>query len=247
MTREGRRDHHRRRRDRSVDRVRALPSAGYKTLNIDKLPAAGLRADEQLVLDRARPLLLARRRGDGPRGLLLLAGLAALPRRSATSRAWRKYMHSGTVLLGSGTGHHEKVLKHYRDLGVEHELWDNDELRRRIPIYDTARVLAAQAPGRPALLGPVRAASSTARSTRPARATSTTRSWPRTTSSAPPRRTAASSCSAREVGRDPPRQRPRQRASRSTDGHRDRRAGRRQRRRPALVRDQPHGRRRGRR
>ena len=58
-----------------------LCKRGYKTLNIDKLPGRGLRADEQLVRDRARALLVARGRRDGLRGLLLLAGLGALPRR----------------------------------------------------------------------------------------------------------------------------------------------------------------------
>ena len=58
-------------------------------------------------------------------------------------------MQSGTVLLGSGTGHHEKVLHHYRDLGVEHELWDNDELRRRIPIYDTGAFWPPKRPDDP--------------------------------------------------------------------------------------------------
>ena len=81
-----------------------------------------------------------------------------------------RYMQSGTVLLGSGTGHHEKVLRHYRDLGVEHEQWDNAELRRRIPIYDTG---AFWPPKRPTTRtsGTSPAASSTARSSRPARAT----------------------------------------------------------------------------
>lgn len=29
------------------------------------------------------------------------------------------------------------MLAHYREPGVEFELWDNAELRRRMPIYDT--------------------------------------------------------------------------------------------------------------
>jgi sarcosine oxidase subunit beta len=47
-----------------------------------------------------------------------------------------RYMQSGTILLKSATGHHEKVLQHYRELGVEYEEWDNAELVRRMPIYD---------------------------------------------------------------------------------------------------------------
>jgi sarcosine oxidase, subunit beta len=48
-----------------------------------------------------------------------------------------KYMNCGTLLLESATGHHEKVLKHYRDVGVEYEEWTTDELRERMPIFDT--------------------------------------------------------------------------------------------------------------
>jgi sarcosine oxidase, subunit beta len=46
-------------------------------------------------------------------------------------------MQSGTILLKSATGHHEKVLEHYRTLGVEHEEWDRATLVERIPIYST--------------------------------------------------------------------------------------------------------------
>ena len=48
-----------------------------------------------------------------------------------------RYMNCGTVLLKSATGHDEKVLAHYRDLGVEHEEWDVKTLKERIPVYDT--------------------------------------------------------------------------------------------------------------
>ena len=73
-----------------------------------------------------------------------------------------------------------------------------------------------------------------------ARATSTTRSWPRTTCSAPPRRAAAVPVQGR-VGEI--RQADGRVQRRHADhGAPDRRPGRGQRRRTALVRDQPHGR-----
>ena len=152
-----------------------LCKRGYRTLNIDKLPAAGYGpTSNSCSIVRAH---YSSREGvamayegffywqDWPQyvGDDDESGLA-------------KYMQSGTVLLGSGTGHHEKVLRHYRDLGVEHELWDNAELRRRIPIYDTG---AFWPPKRPSMI----------------------RSWPRTTCSAPARRAAASSCSRRKSAR----------------------------------------------
>lgn len=114
-----------------------LSTRGYSTLNIDKLPAAGYGpTSNSCSIVRAH---YSSREGvamayegffywqDWERylGVRDEAGFA-------------RYMQSGTVLLGSATGHHEKVLAHYRELGVEFERWDNAELRRRLPIYDTS-------------------------------------------------------------------------------------------------------------
>lgn len=60
-----------------------------------------------------------------------------------------RHVRSGTILLKSATGHHEKVLGHYRDLGVEFEEWDNSELTRRIPIYDTRAYWPPKRPADP--------------------------------------------------------------------------------------------------
>ena len=107
-----------------------------------------------------------------------------------------RYMQCGTVLLKSATGHHEKVLTHYRDLGVEYEEWDNAKLREKVPVYSTRRLLAAQAPRRPALLG--RAAGRARRRDLHPRLGLRQRPAARhaTTSSARPRPRAASSSSA---------------------------------------------------
>ena len=51
-------------------------------------------------------------------------------------RGLAKYMDCGTVLFKSNTGHHEKVLEHYRELGVEFEDWDTAMLAERVPYYD---------------------------------------------------------------------------------------------------------------
>jgi len=113
-----------------------LGKRGYKTLNIDKLPASGYGpTSNSCAIVRAHysswdGVAMAYEGffywQDWERylGVVDDAGQA-------------KYMQSGTILLKSATGHHEKVLTHYRDLGVEFEEWTNDELRRRIPIYDT--------------------------------------------------------------------------------------------------------------
>jgi sarcosine oxidase subunit beta len=113
-----------------------LCKRGYRTLNIDKLPAAGYGpTGNSCSIVRAhyssRDGVAMAYEGfsywqdwDRYLGVEDEAGLA-------------RYMQSGTILLKSGTRHHFKVLEHYRELGVEFEEWDLDELRRRMPIYDT--------------------------------------------------------------------------------------------------------------
>ena len=113
-----------------------LGKRGYRTVNLDKLPAAGYGPT-------GNSCSIVRAHYSSPEGVAMAyegfhywqdwdrylgveddAGLA-------------RYMQSGTILLKSATGHHEKVLEHYRRLGVEFEEWDREELRRRMPIYDT--------------------------------------------------------------------------------------------------------------
>jgi len=49
-----------------------------------------------------------------------------------------RYINCGTVLLKSESGHHEKVLAHYQELGVEFEEWDPETLRARAPYFDVS-------------------------------------------------------------------------------------------------------------
>lgn len=114
-----------------------LSLLGYQTLNVDQLPAAGYGpTSNSCSIVRAhyssRDGVAMAYEGfsywqdwESYIGVTDESGLA-------------RYHQSGTILLKSGTGHHEKVLGHYRELGVEFEEWDNAELRRRVPIYDTA-------------------------------------------------------------------------------------------------------------
>ena len=68
---------------------------------------------------------------------------------STTISGPRSTCSRGTVLLKSATGHHDKVLHHYRDLGVEYEEWSTDELHRRLPIYDTRAFWPPKRPNDP--------------------------------------------------------------------------------------------------
>ena len=125
-----------------------LAKRGYHTLNIDKLPASGYGpTSNSCAIVRAH---YSSREGVAMayEGFFYWQDwenyLETLDESGAA-----KYMQSGTILLKSGTGHHEKVLAHYRDLGVEYEEWDNAELKRRIPIYDTSAFWPPRRPSDP--------------------------------------------------------------------------------------------------
>src|SRR5689334_6903035 len=113
-----------------------LCKRGYKTLNIDKLPASGYGpTSNSCAIVRAH--------------YSSLEGVAMAYEGFAYWQDWERYlgavddmgtaryMQCGTVLLKSATGHHEKVLTHYRDLGVEYEEWDNATLVEKVPVYST--------------------------------------------------------------------------------------------------------------
>ncbi len=113
-----------------------LCKRGYQTLNIDKLPAAGYGpTSSSCSIVRAHysswdGVAMAHEGfsywQDWPNYLEI----------DADGHEIAKYMQCGTVLLKSKTGHHEKVLEHFRSLGVAHEEWDTDTLKSRIPYYD---------------------------------------------------------------------------------------------------------------
>jgi sarcosine oxidase subunit beta len=113
-----------------------LSKRGYKTLNVDKLPAAGYGpTSNSCSIVRAHysswdGVAMAHEGfghwKDWPNYLEV-----------EDERGFAKYIDCGTVLLKSETGHHEKVIKHYRDLGVEFEDWDTETLAERVPYYDT--------------------------------------------------------------------------------------------------------------
>ena len=112
-----------------------LSKKGYRTLNVDRLPAAGYGpTSNSCAIVRAH---YSSREGvamayEGFSYWQNWENYLGVRDEAGTAR----YMNSGTILLKSGTDHHRKVLRHYRDLGVVHEEWDVAELKRRIPIFD---------------------------------------------------------------------------------------------------------------
>jgi sarcosine oxidase subunit beta len=112
-----------------------LAKRGYRTLNIDRLPAAGYGpTSSSCSIVRAHYSSW-----DGV--AMAYEGFAFWkdwPNFLGVEdeRGFATYVNCGTVLFKSQTGHHEKVLEHYRDLGVEFEDWDTETLLERIPYYD---------------------------------------------------------------------------------------------------------------
>src|SRR4051812_9277162 len=113
-----------------------LTQKGYKTLNIDKLPASGYGPT-------SASCAIVRAHYSSWDGVAMAyegfsywqdwADYLGVEDESGLAR----YMNCGTLLLESGTGHYEKVLKHYRDIGVEFEEWTTEQLKERMPIFDT--------------------------------------------------------------------------------------------------------------
>jgi sarcosine oxidase subunit beta len=113
-----------------------LAKKGYRTVNVDKLPAAGFGpTSSSCAIVRAH--------------YSSLEGVAMAYENFFYWENWRDYLEvepddrglarfvrCGTVLLKSKSGHHEKVLRHYREIGIEFEDWDTETLRRRVPYYD---------------------------------------------------------------------------------------------------------------
>ena len=113
-----------------------LSKKGYRTVNLDKLPASGYGPT-------SNSCAIVRAHYSSLEGVAMAyegffywkdwPGYLGVTDEAGTAL----YMNSGTILLKSATGHHDKVLRHYRELGIPYEEWDLEELHRRMPIYDT--------------------------------------------------------------------------------------------------------------
>jgi sarcosine oxidase subunit beta len=114
-----------------------LSRAGYRTLNIDSHPSAGYGpTSNSCAIVRVH--------------YSSLESVKMAHEALSYWRTWPAYLQAedagevarliecGTVLLKGGSKHHEKVLAHYRSLGVEFEDWDTETLRSRLPYLDTS-------------------------------------------------------------------------------------------------------------
>ena len=112
-----------------------LAKRGYKTLNIDKLPTSGYGStSNSCAIVRAHYSTW-----DGV--AMAYEGFFYWDDWDdyigvKDDRGMIKYMKTGSILFKlEGEDHSSKCLKLFKEIGVEHEIWDLDKLKEMIPIY----------------------------------------------------------------------------------------------------------------
>jgi sarcosine oxidase subunit beta len=130
-----------------------LCKRGYRTVNVDRMPAAGYGPT-------SNSCSIVRAHYSSRDGVAMAyegfhywddwANYLEVPDEAGLAR----YVRCGTILLKSATGHHEKVLRHYRDLGVEFEEWDTATVRSKLPIFDLHQFWPPSRPADPDFFEP---------------------------------------------------------------------------------------------
>ena len=112
-----------------------LAKRGYKTLNIDKLPTSGYGStSNSCAIVRAHYSTW-----DGV--AMAYEGFFYWDDWEdyigvKDDRGMIKYMKTGSILFKlEGEDHSSKCLKLFKEIGVEHEIWDLEKLKEMIPIY----------------------------------------------------------------------------------------------------------------
>jgi len=112
-----------------------LAKRGYKTLNIDKLPTSGYGStSNSCAIVRAHYSTW-----DGV--AMAYEGFSYWDDWDDyigvnDDRGMIKYMKTGSILFKlEGEDHSSKCLKLFKEIGVEHEIWDLEKLKEMIPIY----------------------------------------------------------------------------------------------------------------
>jgi sarcosine oxidase subunit beta len=117
-----------------------LSDKGYRTLNIDKLPAAGYGPT-------SNSCSIVRAHYSTPEGVAMAFENFSYWERwgdyvgAQDERGLARFIQCGTVLLkgttsadnNGGSSHWQKVKSHYDALGIEYEDWSTDELVERVP------------------------------------------------------------------------------------------------------------------
>ena len=112
-----------------------LSKAGYKTLNIDKLPTAGYGSTANSCA------IVRTHYSTWPGVAMAYEGYHYWKDwenylEVADERGMAKFVECGGVYLGNDDRYTKKVLPLFDDIGVPYEVWDTDKLTQRIPDID---------------------------------------------------------------------------------------------------------------
>ena len=144
-----------------------LAKRGYRTLNVDKLPAAGY-GPTSASCAIIRFTYSTR------------DGVAMAYEGSFYWKHWADYLdtaderglavfhETGSVVFPDGTDRYDRIIRLFNDLGVPYELWPADKVTTQLPIPRPPPLLAATAPRRPRVLGDPGNSACRRRSTSPA-------------------------------------------------------------------------------
>lgn len=122
-----------------------LAKAGYRTLNVDKLPAAGYGST-------ANSCAIIRCHYSTRPGVVMAYEGVMYWRRWADylettdERGIADYIECGAVYLGNDDRYSAKVLPLFDEIGIDYERWDADRLKARVPGIDTGEHSPPKAP-----------------------------------------------------------------------------------------------------
>ncbi len=111
---------------------------GYRTLNVDKHPAAGFGSTSnscavvRFSYSTANSIKLAFEGYHYWKNWESFLGLE-----TPTDHA--RYIQSGHLVIKTSADDRQELLNHYRSIGIPFEEWSRDRLLDRLPIYDGAR------------------------------------------------------------------------------------------------------------
>ena len=113
-----------------------MAKMGYKTLNVDKLPDAGEGSTaESCAIVRAHYST-----ADGVamayEGFKYWLDWENYLDNVKDEKGLAKYMNTGSILLKSQGHDWKKVQANYDEVGVQYEEWDNDKIKKAVPVAD---------------------------------------------------------------------------------------------------------------
>ena len=113
-----------------------LAKKGYKTLNIDKNPDSGYGSTSNscgIIRFSYSTLDGVALAYEGYHYWVDWANYLGVE----DERGLVKYHQQGNIMLKTKARDSEKILNHYRQIGIRFEEWDVDTLKAQVPIYDT--------------------------------------------------------------------------------------------------------------